>query len=496
MPLKCYLSIFRPILTNMATTRRKKKPTLAKMLQSLDRDEYQAFVQHLIEQDKSVKTQLELFFASKFEAPNLDREYDKLIRRLIRQHSDHGFVHYRDSRKLAQEIDRLVQVGVQFREQEKWESVYLVAKGLLRPSMEVLLHADDSSGSLHATTLSIARLVRELAQAPGLAQSLGKDLVAWLKQELAEKVYFSLGNVGYDLFETYRDLSVKLEAHTQFLELVHACQARLTGEHDDYLREFLLTHEIGFLQSIGQQAEANRLIQQHLDLPKVRQQLLEEVLAQAYILIDQGIEVAQAKGHVGTVANWRAQRLRCAELVGDTSLARQEARALMFARGFERTYYERWKETFPPDAQEEAVEALLTELRAKNEQAAATYRWYDATTHPLRSLGPIYIAEGYWDRLLPLVQRLENLESIFPYHDHLLPHYPEELINLYLSALERAAEEAKSRPKYARLARNMVKLMEDLPQGKERFKALARDWMQRYAYRPAMQDELAKVGEG
>jgi hypothetical protein len=36
----------------MATTRRKKKPTLAKMLQSLDRDEYQAFVQHLIEQDK------------------------------------------------------------------------------------------------------------------------------------------------------------------------------------------------------------------------------------------------------------------------------------------------------------------------------------------------------------------------------------------------------------------------------------------------------------
>ena len=69
------------------------------------------------------------------------------------------------------------------------------------------------------------------------------------------------------------------------------------------------------------------------------------------------------------------------------------------------------------------------------------------------------------------------------------------MLALYLSEFECAGDYVNGRSQYADLSRKMIRVMKDLPEGKEKIQSIARKLIAKYPKRPAMIDELNKVLE-
>jgi hypothetical protein len=233
----------------------------------------------------------------------------------------------------------------------------------------------------------------------------------------------------------------------------------------------------------------------------VRQGEIDKAIARqdfraAKELIAGGIRVAQEKDHPGTVTRWRKELLRVATLEKDTDTIRHYAKELAFNGRFDAAYYNQWKKTYPPAEWRAVIEQHLAEKMAAMtkppEQKKGAAR-YVSPPDPLYELGPIYIAEKYWDRLLALVQQKNNFQTTLHYHQYLHKHYPKELLEMYLPALRQRGDQVNSRPEYAELAGTMKKIMADIPRGKVPIKDLAQELIAKYPKRPAYLDELKAI---
>ena len=114
----------------------------------------------------------------------------------------------------------------------------------------------------------------------------------------------------------------------------------------------------------------------------------------------------------------------------------------------------------------------------------------------LQTLAPIYILEKYWDRLLALVQQVNNLNTTLEYHQQLLKDYPSELLAIYLPALEEYGVHANGRGEYADLVNKMKKIIKDIPEGERKILNIAKRLKERFSVkprRPAMIEELDKI---
>jgi len=111
----------------------------------------------------------------------------------------------------------------------------------------------------------------------------------------------------------------------------------------------------------------------------------------------------------------------------------------------------------------------------------------------LRELGPIFIEENYWDRLLNLVQNVRNLRAVLEYHPFLYAHFPDALIEMYVPMFLKKGETANDRSGYADLVRQMKKVINDIPSGSAQIKAVAQQLREKFPRRPAMLDELSRL---
>jgi hypothetical protein len=349
--------------------------------------------------------------------------------------------------------------------------------------------------------MNAIQLVETIGNAPKAAPALKEQVFTFLQAELTNPVYFSYGDFGYELFDLYRNLALHLGNTEEFTQFLDAQLAAPAGPYDAYKREFFLKQRIDFARATGKPEEAEKLVQQHLDILDVRQGEVDKALERrdfraAKELIAGGIRVAQEKDHPGTVTRWRKELLRVATLENDTDAIRTSAKGLAFDPWFDATYYDQWKKTYPPGEWPAVIEQYLAEkmaAMAKPREKKKGAARYVPPPDPLQELGPVYIAEKYWDRLLALVQQKNTLQTTLSYHPYLHKHYPKELLELYLPALRQRGDQVNNRSEYAELAGTMKKIMADIPKGKIPLKDLARELIAKYPKRPAFIEELNTV---
>ncbi len=471
------------------------------LLGKISLEEYRAFMRHYAARDPDFRTEVEVYFAGKDDTIDVSEKYDELIGKLIAKHSDRGYVAYRAASALAKDVDQLLDTGRTLVSKANYRDAFGLAKPVLRALIEVQAFSDDSSGNLGGAVMNTIELIENIAGAPELAPALKEQMFDFLGQELADNAYFNNGDFGYELFSIYRTLALQLGKTEEFGQFVDARIAALTGQFDKYDREFYLGQRISFAQATGKPEEAEKFIQQHLDIVDVRQGEVDKAISRrdfraAKELIAGGIRVAEAEDLPGNVTHWQKELLRVATLENDTDTIRHYAKLLTFARGFDTTYYEQWKKTYPRGEWQAVIEQHLAEKIAamtrppeKKKGAAG----YVPTPDMLRELGPIYIAEKYWDRLLALVQQKNNLQTTLYYHPYLHKPYPKELLELYLPALRLRGDQVNNRSEYAELAGTMKKIMADIPKGKAAMKDLARELIAKHPKRPAFIDELNAV---
>ena len=483
----------------------KKKPaaktSLEKLLQKITLKEYQDFIRQHAAKDKDFKTEFELYFSDKDDSIDVEKKYAELIRKIINKHSYRGYIDYRSTSGLAGDIGRLYLTGTELIKHNNFSDAFSLAKPLLKSMMEAITESDDSNGNISETIDDAIRLLEMIADADRAARALKEQIFFFLKTELNNKIYFNYGDFGYDMFAVFEKLAVQLNNAEEFLSFIDAQLPELKGEYDTYRKDFFQTEKIAFLKATGKTNEAEKLIKQNIDIKEIRQAEVNKAISAkdyklAKQLINDGIKVAEDKKHPGTVDQWQKELLRIAVLEKDTEAVRHYTKYFAFDRWFNKEYYNQWKKTYQPQEWKQVIEIVIDEKIKKitqEHQKNKSTLWYQPNPPLLLEIAPIYIEEHYWDRLLSLVQKEKNLDTVLRYHEHLVKIYPLELLAIYLPLFEVSGDKANERSKYADLVGKMKKIIKDIPEGKAKITAIAQSLKTKYPRRPAMIDELNKI---
>ena len=312
-------------------------------------------------------------------------------------------------------------------------------------------------------------------------------------------MYFEYGNLGYDLTETYASFCIKTGRKDEFLQYLDS--KIQFAKNDDYERAFFIKTKILFLSGIDSTDEIKNIIQQNVDIPEIRsieidRNIKNQDYETAKKLISEGIKTAETKKHSGTVFQFKKKLLAIAVLEKDIQLERYFSRKFALGQTLDSTYYKQWKSTYSKEEWIQTIEELILEVTKKINDTLKNnifHNYNSLNTNLLYRLGPIYIQENYWDRLLALVQKQENLITILTYYPYLIKIYPNELLDIIISVFEKEGDKSEGRSQYKDLANKMKSIIKDYPQDKERILEVARKLKFKYPRRPAMREELDKL---
>jgi len=495
-------------IVNVSATQLKaaRKDVFASLLTSITHNDYQNFVREYAKKNKTFKTEFELFFADKDERIDVEKKYTDLVTRLIKKYSVQGYVLYKSSFGLAKEIDKLLVLGDTYISKKNYRDAFALSKSVLKGMKETIAHCDDSSGSLGDSIENTIELIRTVTLAEDVAIILKEEVFEFLQLQLADKDYFDYGDYGYRLFSIFHDLAVQLNKAVVFQSFVDDQILKLTGKYDDYRREYFKMQLIEFLQQTGKLSDAESLVQQNMDIVEVRREVLNKAVenknyAEAKKIIAEGIKIAESKSHPGTVNTWLKELLRIATIEKEIDVVRKYAKYFALSQwSVNSEYYTQWKKSFTPGEWKQTIENHISETIQQiiEDQKHKKNSFWQPSVHSsiLSSLSPIFIYEKYWDRLLKLVQQENKLDTTLNYHQYLVKDYPNELLTIYIPALEDYGVKANSRSDYADLVRKMQKIIKDIPEGKKDVLDVAKRLRTRFSVkprRPAMIEELDEI---
>lgn len=363
---------------------------------------------------------------------------------------------------------------------------------------------DDSSGSIGGATSEIIELIHSLSTSSDSPRPLLSEIFDFVEKELPDDSYFGYGEFGWELLSIYRDLALSLGEKDKFLAFIELKLSRLNGPYDGYDRSSLIKTKIDFLKEIGLENEVQRTVEQNMDVVEVREGVVAQAISQndykqAKELIAKGIKLAQEERLPGVVSRWEEKMLHIAVLQGDTNEIRRLAKQFAFDHYHSsKEHYRQWRETYSKEEWERIIERHIQETitqTTKEWKNSKTY-WKPQRPDLLSALSGIFIEEGYLDRLFELVKEEKMLDDLLQYHTVLKSAYADELIVLYVPALEAYGHKTSSRAEYADLVNKMQNIIKDIPQGRERILDVARSLKNVYSTkprRPAMLEELGKL---
>ena len=482
-----------------------KKKLFETLLKAVTHTEYQKFVREYALQHKSFKTEFELFFANKDSRIDVAKKYGELVSKVIKKHSHGGYVDYRASFMLSGDIEKFVAIGEDYIKKNNFRDAFALCKAILNPILEVLSYCDDSNGDIGDTIDSIIDCIEKILSTIEVAIDIKEAAFEFLLHELQEKDYFDYGDFGYHLFSVFKNLSVQLDKGPDFLAFTNLQISDLTGPHDSFRREFYNKEIINFLVQTGKAGEAEKLVEQNMDIVSVRMEVLNKAIAKADYaaakkIIAAGIKIAQSIGHPGTVDQWNKHLLRVALLEKDIDTIRYYTKYFAFVSWFSTDYYKQWKKTYTAIEWKETIEKHIAEIikEITGEWNKNKHKQWEPKPYPplLQRLGDIYILEKYWERLFLLVQEKNDLNTTLTFHEYLIIDYSAELLAIYLPALFEFGVKGNTRTEYEELVRTMRRIIKDIPQGKKEVLAVAQNLKEKFSSkprRPAMIQELDAI---
>lgn len=475
------------------TPPKNKKLTLQSLLEKISLAELQGFVVEYAASDKTFYQKFELHFAEKDERIDVRKKYTDLINKIFRSNSDRGYIGYNESRKVSRELEKIVAMGYQYAEKDNFKDALTVAQVVLAELMSAYPEADDSSGELGGTFYSISELFDFLATS-SMGLRLKEELLEFLAKELQNQSYFDYGDAGYELMNILPKLALALGEPDLYLTVLE----KLERNSSSYFQDFLRTRRIDFLRSIGRTEAAKQEIEANMDIPQVRQGVVEEAMRskdyeKAKTLLHNGILVAEQQKHPGTVHDWEMQLFAIAKLENDQTQIRYYARKFAFDRSFNLDYYRQWKKTFLAAEWEKEIEDHIQKTIKEIKKKPKKGFWSTPEMEMFQELSPIFIEEKQWPRLLELVQKYPAMDALDKVRSYLAKRFPEELLALYLPLLADWGQRVYTRPDYHKLATQMKSIKTEIPQAMEAIDQLVVSLKEQNPRRPAMLEELNEV---
>lgn len=470
------------------------------LLLKTDLEELRQFIRHEKQQDHRFKERFMLFFAQK--DPNLDigGKYEDRLRQLIRDNSKRGFMEYRQTFEFSKDVSPILQAAETALAQQNYHDAMAIGQVICRETMQLIPNTDDSAGNISSVLWSGISILQKIAEAPTVSPELLERLFHYTEEALPNKYWFEYGDFGYDLLKVAEKAALRTEPDA-YLRLLDTLAAVCIDQYSYSQQEHFKVSRIRFYEATGRSKEAEKLIAANLDILEVRRDEVQKAVqkkafARAKQLVAEGIQIAEAKRHHGTVSQWEETLLAIARAENDVATERHLTRKLTFDRGVNIKYYQQWKATYSAAEWPAIIEAHIQSVIATETSRPRGMTRGDLEYSLYIRLAPIFIQEEQWERLVEVAANYCSESTLATVHPYLVKRYPEKMLAMYLRVIESLGDAASNRKEYQHIAALMKKAKHDIPGSRSTIENLAIQLMRKYPRRPAMLEEMHQIIKG
>lgn len=478
---------------NKTSSKKPAKMNFRGLLGKVSEAELREFILYYGKQSKIFKDDFELYFAYKDENFNLEKQLTEQIKKLIKKYSKWDYIDHSSSNQLGRELQKLLKQGQGYLAKNNLFDTYIFSKTFISQTIPVISYSDDSHAYISDAILMGLELLMDLAyQAP---LPLKENIIEFLDKQLQDPIYFEFGDYGYMLVDLYGDLCDDLNKLDEFILLIDRLINRAINDQNIYLYENLICKKIILLREAARDDQADLIVKNNLHFKGVKKirvfDLIEErEFQKAEELVKQAISKAQKDKLIGLVKEWEVLLLHIYELNRDSNTAREFLEKFAFDSPFNEEYYHRWKKSFTEQEWPAILEKKIDEIQEVTMQDKQIIKWYNPEYALLMRLGPLFVEEQMFDRLIQLIKKQSNLDIILQYHKYLYNLYPQELYDLYDPLLDNYAESTDERREYRLLLEVVGMIYKTIPQSREKIIDKLNNWLITYKRRPAMLDEI------
>jgi len=415
---------------------------------------------------------------------NVEHDYAKAIQKCFKVRNRNSYDRYGHSseiKAISYSLDVYIEKAKSLIKLNCQEEAMTILLQIIREIGDSYEEYEDYDGDIGCVCQEATELIAKMIET-GLPDDLLKVLTDEISQLIKNDNYDN-----YDLADLDGILlSVSLKT-SNFDNGIRIIDEALKNEPDSFRTHSLVMSKIELLENAGKKEEIEKVISSYLYLPEIRKIKLKELISdkqyeEALTLIDEGINIAEKKGHPGTVADWKDKKLSVYKLLGYKEKVIELAEDLFISGRESMPYYHILRTVVPAEKWANYLDDFLRKSEKRQRGGLG------------HTLAKIYIEEKYWDRLMDYVEKniqLGKYNSLGEYEPYLKTQYPERMLAFYRSQITDYAAKNMGREHYKYVA-DVLKTMKKYPGGVETVNGLLSHFKSVYSNRRAMMEELDK----
>lgn len=462
------------------TEKPAKRKTVAQqideLLEKASHDELKQFVREKASQNAPFRN----LFLSSFAQHNSDESkelYVKQVKSILKTASDrHGFIDWSASMLVGNAVGNLLESAQKQINNRNYKSAVFICTAVMEQMTEALQYSDDSNGSIGGSIDVAYEMLYTIALEQS-SEEIRKLIIEYCFTSFDKQIYS-----GWDWHIGVLRLAallLKTEEETEriFKQIDKA-------QRSDYEREEAQSIKYDILLKTKGENAAEKFLEQNITNSKLRRKAIQKALKnknfeKAISLAKDGVNY-DLKDKPGLAKEWYDWLLKIAQAQNDSERIIEYAR-LLFIDNFrnEQDYYQILKQHVKPEKWSAFVESVIQDITTKK-------RWLDTGL-----IASIFIKEEWWNRLLELVKKSPDLNTIDYYEKYLSKHYANEIVELYANGVLKYMKNSVGRDHYqnaCRYIRKIIKLG-----ARDKANEIISFLRTEYPQRKALMEELDKV---
>lgn len=457
-----------------------KRKTVAQqvdeLLEKVTHDELKQFVR-----EKALKNALiRNWFLSSFAQYNSDESkefYIKQIKSILKTATDrHGFIDWSASRLVGNAVGNLLVSAQQQIDKQNYKSAVFICTAIMEQMLDALQYSDDSNGNIGESIDAAYAMLYTIAQKQ-ISEEIRKLIIEYCFTSFDKQIY-SGWHWHIDVLRLAA-LLIKTEEEIEYI-----FKQIDKAQRSDYEKDEAQTIKYELLLKTKDENAAEKYLEQNITNSNLRREAIQKALKKknyekAISLAKDGVSY-DLKDKPGLAKEWYDWLLKIAQAQNDSEKIIEYAR-LLFIDNFrnEQDYYQILKMHVKPEKWNAFVEVVIQDIITKKQ-------WPDTNL-----IASIFIKEEWWSRLLELVKKSPDLNTVDHYEKYLSKHYTNEIVELYANGIIEYMKNSMGRGHYqnaCRYIRKIIKLG-----AREKANGIISYLKNEYPKRKALIEELSKV---
>lgn len=449
---------------------------IEELLDKATHDELKQFIREMATQNAQFRN----LFLSSFAQHNSDESkelYVKQLKSILKTASDrYGYIDWSAARLVGDAVDNLLETAQKQISNRNYKSAVFICTAVMEQMTEAIEYSDDSNSDISEGISTAYEMLYTIAKEQ-LSEEIRKLIIEYCFTSFDKQIYS-----GWEWHIGVLRLASLLLKTEEETELIFKQIEKVQGSY--FVREEAQCIKYDIILKTKGESAAEKYLEQNITNSNLRREAIQKALKKknyekAVSLAKDGVKY-DMKDRPGIAMEWYDWLLKIAQAQNDSERIIEYAR-LLFIDNFkkEQDYYKILKQHVKPEEWVAFVESIIKDITTKNQ-------WLDTDL-----IASIFIKEEWWDRLLELVKKSPDLNTIEYYEKYLSKHFAGEIVELYANCILEYIEKNMGRNHYQNACRYIRKIMK--LGARDKANGIISFLRAEYPKRKALMEELNKV---